>query len=349
MKPAKTQVVIFSIGFMLLGAFAPRLASAEADGGVQTDPTLGTQGVNLGNTLEAPREGQWGLTLKKEYFELIRRAGFDFVRLPIRWNAYAAQDKPYTLSPGIFKRVDWAIEQALKNDLAIVINIHHYNALVQNPREHKERFLAIWRQIARHYRDRPETVYFELLNEPHDPLTAEIWNELIPEALEVIRETNPDRKVVIGPVQWNAYSKLPELKLPKDDRNLMVTFHYYLPFHFTHQGASWVDGSDEWLGTTWTATEEQKREIKGHFDRVVEWSREHRRPVLLGEFGAYSRADSDSRVRWTTYVREQAEHRGFSWAYWEFGAGFGFYDPDNETWRKELLKALIPDSRFVEE
>ena len=47
-----------------------------------------------------------------------------------------------------------------------------------------------------------------------------------------------------------------------DDAHLIVTFHYYLPFEFTHQGAEWIgDASNAWLGTTWDATDEQKAEI----------------------------------------------------------------------------------------
>ena len=45
------------------------------------------RGVNLGNALEAPVEGEWGVTLREEYFRLIREAGFDAVRIPIRWSA----------------------------------------------------------------------------------------------------------------------------------------------------------------------------------------------------------------------------------------------------------------------
>jgi endoglucanase len=39
-------------------------------------------------------------------------------------------------------------------------------------------------------------------------------------------------------------------------------------------------------------------------------------------------------------VRE-AEKRGFSWAYWEFGSGFGAYDREKKEWRQPLLKALM--------
>jgi endoglucanase len=41
------------------------------------------RGVNMGNMLEAPNEGEWGLYVEEEYFDLIKEAGFDFVRLPV--------------------------------------------------------------------------------------------------------------------------------------------------------------------------------------------------------------------------------------------------------------------------
>jgi endoglucanase len=62
----------------------------------------------------------------------------------------------------------------------------------------------------------------------------------------------------------------------------------------------------------------------------------------MSEFGAYDKADMDSRVRWTAFMREQAEERGFSWSYWEFGAGFGVYDRSAQKWNQELLEALVP-------
>jgi len=75
---------------------------------------------------------------------------------------------------------------------------------------------------------------------------------------------------------------------------------------------------------------------------VADWAQRHKVRILLGEFGAYSKADMDSRVRWTEFVRSEAERHGFAWAYWEFASGFGVYDPDAKVWREDLLEALIP-------
>jgi endoglucanase len=330
------------VGCALGGPAGKAPSPAQADALAAQTAALG-RGVNLGNALEAPREGEWGLTLQEGYFRAIAEAGFDSVRIPIRWNAHAALEPPYAIAWELFARVDWAIEQALANDLAVVINIHHYDALMADPEGQRERFLALWRQIAEHYAGYDERLYFELLNEPHDRLQGKVWNEYLAEALGVVRESNPDRWVIVGPDGWNHVGALPGLRLPEEDRRLIVTFHYYEPFAFTHQGAEWVQRSDPWLGRLWHGTESELRAIRRDFDAAVHWAVERERPVYLGEFGAYSRADMASRVRWTAAVAREAEARGFAWAYWEFGAGFGIYDPVRGAWREELLRALLPE------
>lgn len=300
------------------------------------------RGVNLGNALEAPKEGEWGVTLQEEYFSLIQAAGFDSVRIPIRWSTHASQTAPYTIEAAFFERVDWAVDQAIGNNLQVVINMHHYEEIFKDPAAHEERYLALWEQIAEHYQDYPDSLVFEILNEPNNKLTGPLWNDLLVKALAVVRQTNPERNVIIGPAEWNSLEKLSDLRLPEDDRHILVTFHYYQPFHFTHQGAEWADGSEAWLGTTWTGTPAQEKALKRDLDLAAGWAEKNNRPLYLGEFGAYSRADMDWRARWTEAVARQAEERGMSWAYWEFCAGFGVYDPQLKIWINPLLNALLP-------
>jgi hypothetical protein len=83
-------------------------------------------------------------------------------------------------------------------------------------------------------------------------------------------------------------------------------------------------------------------QVRSALKTAADWGKANRRPIFLGEFGAYEKADPDSRVRWTGAVRAEAEKLGLSWAYWEFGAGFGIYNRMVGEWRKPLLKALVP-------
>ncbi|GIV85931.1 MAG: endoglucanase [Candidatus Roseilinea sp.] len=300
------------------------------------------RGVNFANALEAPNEGDWGVVLREEYFAFVRELGFDTVRVPIRWSAHALREPPYSISPKFFERVDWVIKNALAQDLNVVINVHHYEELFEDVQGERERFLALWNQIARRYRKLPAEVVFEVLNEPHGKLTPGLWQRLFEEALTVIRSTNPQRNVVFTGANWGTLNALLGSKPPADP-HLIATFHYYEPIAFTHQGAEWTEGSNAWIGTKWLGTGTQRAQVEFDFDRVVRWAEANKVPLWMGEFGAYGRyADLESRVRWTEHVARTAEARGISWAYWEFGSGFGFYDIANRQWSEPLIKALLP-------
>lgn len=299
-------------------------------------------GVNLGNALEAPRGANWGIQLEPGYFGIIKNGGFQHVRIPIRWSDYAAAQAPYTIEPNFLHKVDGLLDEAQRVGLKVVLNIHHYEGMDQDPTNHVDRWVAIWRQLAEHYQKRPGSLFFELLNEPHARLTEDAWNHFFPRALAAVRQTNPTRIVVVGPGNWNNIGALSQLKLPESDRNLLVTVHYYLPFPFTHQGAEWVKDSNRWMGRKWTGSDEEVKALRKDFEGVAAWAKEHGRPIYVGEFGSYQKADAESRPRWTAAVARECERRGFDWAYWEFGAGFGVYDRETRQWREPLMKALFP-------
>jgi endoglucanase len=142
---------------------------------------------------------------------------------------------------------------------------------------------------------------------------------------------------------------------------------------FTHQGAGWVSEGYQTLGVVWPGPPEVEitpepeaakigwvytwfdqynkfpyetnpagpKPIRETFDWAETFAERRDCGLWLGEFGAYGKADMASRVNWTTFVRREAEARGISWAYWEFGAGFGVYDREAERWNQDLLAALM--------
>lgn len=321
-----------------------RGASKQA---LDTAAALG-RGINLGNVFEAPREGDWGLTFKDNYFDAIAAAGFKSVRIPVRWSNHAAATADATIDSAFAARIDHVIDGFLARGLTVVVNVHHYRQLDGDTLDANEsavsasvvrvRFLNLWKQIAQRYKDRSDKLVFELYNEPHGAQQS-TWNDLAARGLNVVRQRNPKRMVVIGPVTWNSASSLAQLSLPDDD-NLIVTVHNYNPFQFTHQGASWVGGSSAWLGTT-CCSAAQKRDIIGPLDTAAAWSAAHRYPIWLGEFGSYGKGAIDSRVVFTRLMRDEAEKRNIPWAYWEFASGFGAYNPTPDTWRTPLEDALL--------
>ncbi len=301
------------------------------------------RGINMGNMFEAPSEGEWGNPYKEDYFQKIATLGFNHVRIPIRWDvpSRALQIDPYTINPTFLTRIKSVVDNAIANKLYVVFNMHHHEGIFAAPAKDKAKFLSQWAQIADYFKGYDQKLLFEVLNEPHDNLTPALWNVYFNDAVQIIRKTNPNRAVIMGMANYGGLSGLPSVVLP-DDKNIIIAIHYYDPFNFTHQGAEWVGAtSNAWLGTKWEDLEVERKQIISDFDFAINFSKSKNVPITIGEFGAYSKADLESRAKWTTFLARWFELQGWSWAYWEWSAGFGIYNPVNGLMNSKLADALL--------
>jgi endoglucanase len=334
---------IFTFLFVL---FALNFTKAQSLSTVfEINKALG-RGINMGNIFEAPSETEWGNPFRDDYFQRISSLGFNHVRIPVRWDmpTRASQSSPYTINSSFFLRIKSVVDNALANNLYVVLNMHHHYGIFEAPLAEKEKFLAQWSQIAEYFKNYDKRLLFEVMNEPHDKLTPALWNTFFNDALAEIRKTNPNRAVVMGLANYGGLGGLPELKVP-NDKNIIVTVHYYNPFNFTHQGADWI-GTDAkgWLGTKWEDLEVERNQIIAEFEPLIAFSKEKNIPIHIGEFGAYSKADLESRTKWTTFLARWFESKGFSWAYWEWSAGFGIFNPGDNTINTKLADALLKNT-----
>jgi endoglucanase len=276
---------------------------------------------------------------KERHFERIQDGGFQTVRLNLQ--AFAHMDSANQLDPVWLSTLDWAIDHALANHLMVIVDEHDFGLCGKDAETCRPRLKAFWQQISEHYKDAPASVMFEILNEPNGKITPAVWNEMLKENLATIRATNPARTVVVGPAFWNSIAALNSLELPTDDRNIIVTVHYYLPMTFTHQGALWNHETANLSGVKW-GSDTERRKVETDFAGVADWSKAHGRPILLGEFGAYEKGEMDSRVRYTAHVARTAESLGWAWTYWQFDSDFIAYNIDKDEWVEPIWKALIP-------
>lgn len=279
--------------------------------------------------------------MQDRHFRLIKEAGFDHVRINLHPFKFMGDAPDYAINPAWLETLDWAVAQALGNDLVAILDMHEFTAMARDFAGLKAKYLAVWEQLAPRYQDAPDTVFFELLNEPNGELTVALWNAFLVEPYDIVRRTNPDRTLIIGPAFWNGIDYIEDLKLPEADRNIIVTVHYYHPMPFTHQGASWSEFRDR-SNVTWLGTPEEQQAIARDLGTVQAWAEKEQRPIYLGEFGAYEKADMASRARYTAAIARRAEHLGWSWGYWQFDSDFVVYDIDQDAWVTPILNALIP-------
>ena len=278
--------------------------------------------------------------MTENHFKLIKEAGFNNVRIVIMPFKFSMKDANFTIDPKFYKTLDWAINQALKNKLIAIVDFHEHNAIQNDPIGLKPMFLSMWKQIAEHCKGYSNDLLFEIANEPN--MKPEIWNDIHSAAYKIIRESNPGRTLLIGPINGNQIMFLKDLVLPENDRNIIVPIHYYSPIQFTHQGAPWSVKTKDLSGITWTNSASEEKAVNDDFDVAQEWSKKYQRPLTLGEFGAYEKGDMASRARWTNFIAQQAEARNWSWSYWQFDSDFIAYDIDRDQWIKPIQEALIP-------
>jgi endoglucanase len=330
------------------------------------------KGINLGNRLEAPNEGDWGGKVLASDFPFIAKRGFDHVRIPIRFSGHASSSAPYTIDAAFLSRIDAVLDQALAANLAVIVDMHAYDEMASNPSGERARFLGLWSQIATRYKDRPDTVAFELLNEPNTQLDS-AWNDIAAAAVATVRASNPRRLVVVDTVFWADPSKLASLTLP-DDGNLLVAVHLYEPKLFSFQGKSWM--GPEYMTTgivfpgppstpvTPVAAASAASWAKQWFDDyntlpaasnpsgpatitaqvayLTGYMKSQGRTVYNGEWGPQDGGAMDARARLVTEVRKQCEQAGVGWAIWEDTTNMKLFDSAAGTWVESLISALLP-------
>jgi len=330
------------------------------------------KGINLGNRLEAPNEGDWGGTVLAEDFPFIAKRGFDHVRIPIRFSGHAAASLPYTIDAAFFSRIDTVLNQATAANLAVVVDMHAYDELASNVDANRDRFVALWKQIAARYQSRPDTVAFELLNEPNTALDT-TWNDVMLPAIQAIRATNPRRLLIVDSVFWADPTKLSTLTLP-NDANIMASIHLYEPKLFTFQGQDWMgpiylttgvvfpgppatainpvqaakDASwaNQWFNdynTKPAATNPSgPATITAQLALITAYRQSQGRTVYNGEWGPQDGGALDSRARLVTEVRRQCESAGVGWAIWEDPVNMNLFDSRAGTWLTAIIDALLP-------
>ena len=220
-----------------------------------------------------------------------------------------------------------------------------------NDNHAQQHFVELWQQMQGELKQYPnDMLAYELLNEPAAPTAAD-WNKLAGKALAAIRVQEPDRKVVIGSNLWNNVTQVPLIEVPANDKNIILTFHFYNPHLLTHYQASWqsllahITAPVQYPGLTISDTDFQllseasqkainnegrtfdKAKIKNLINQAVTRAQALGLQVWCGEFGCYNRTPRQSRLRWIEDVAQVCREYGVGHCLWNFQGGFGFVAP----------------------
>lgn len=327
-----------------------------------------SRGVNLSGWLQTNNSHQIQFNkYGKQDFLNIKSLGCDVIRLPFRLNDMTLGAPDYELDPLFLYFLDQIVEWAEEVDIHLILDNHTFDVESSTSPDIDEILVPVWRNLAAHYSDGYNKLYYEILNEPHG-ISDELWGTIQGEVINAIREVDTLHHIVVGPAGWNSYHNLQYMPEYEDDK-LIYTFHFYEPFIFTHQGASWPEPSLESLtGVPFpydaSAMPSCPPDLLGTYVEstianyssqgsllyltqqalvAAQFANARNVPIFCGEFGVYiPDSPNDDRVYWYKKVRELFENYNIAWTTWDYQGGFGLFEKNTfEMFNYDLNLPLI--------
>jgi len=324
------------------------------------------KGVNLTGWFQGngPKQIQFTKFTKND-LKNIKSLGCNVIRLPINLHFMTNGAPNYILDNLFLSYLDQVVDWAEDLGINLILDNHSFDPSVSTSLKIKDVLIPVWTQLADHYKDRSNFIYYEILNEPHG-ISDSLWNNIQGQVIDAIREVDKKHTIIVGPANWNSFHNLQYMPVYKDT-NLIYTFHFYDPFLFTHQGATWVNPSmspvknvpfpydvsrmprcPEKLFNTWVEdlfnnykNDGTVQHIQDMLDIAIDFQKERNVPIYCGELGAYMKNSSnDDRVYWYRVVRDYLEQNGIPWTMWDYYGGFGLFKNGSNDLNIPLLKAL---------
>ncbi|PMP88354.1 MAG: hypothetical protein C0183_01025 [Roseiflexus castenholzii] len=209
-------------------------------------------------------------------FRTLRRVGLTHVRFPLDPYVLFSERNPARLDPDRLPLLDAALDMILQADLAVIVELHPEDRFVDRLATDDgfvDAVVQFWRALAMHLSARdPEWVFLEALNEAHFDNPPR-WEAVLRRFLAAMRDGAPRHTLIASGDGWASIDGLVQLTLVAD-RNVVYNFHFYEPFEFTHQGATW--GYEMWRhyrGVPYPVDAERIAAARGRGKRFVSMGR----------------------------------------------------------------------------
>lgn len=342
-----------------------------------------TAGWNLGNQFECSPWGQdgesiaicdpenadnaemgWGNPkVTKKTIKAVRDAGFNAIRIPVRWQFHITNPSAMTISKTWMNRIKEVIDWCLEYNLKVIVNVHHDKWLESRPflankDENCQKLALLWMNIANELNKYDYRVAFAGTNEVHLPgewgkpsaENLEVQNAYNQTFVDIVRATgmnNLKRHLIVQTYVCNAdygvYNN--DFIIPTDIEGngndyMSVEFHYYNPWEFCGSGECyyWGEPYKQYGG----ASQSDEKTIIDFFDKLdKEWGTKGL-GLIIGEWGVtihYKNAEADRMKENMAYyckvLVSEARKRGFSTFVWDnnrIGNGddkFAIFDRNN--------------------
>ena len=321
-------------------------------------------GWNLGNSLEAVcADGRYsGNALElywqnpattKEMIDEVCRAGFTLLRLPVTWEGH--MDEQGKIDEQWLGRVKEIVDYGIDNGMYVIINAHHdtwFEPLPENEEYARNKMRDVWQQVGGYFAEYDNHLLFEGMNEPRWIGSAEEWtggssetaaivnglNQVFVDTVRGLGGRNEERYLLVATYGNSVEECALEAFTMPEGEHLIVTVHAYIPYGFAMD----VQGKNVWESR-------DAKEIGAVMKRLGERFVSKGIPVLIGEFGAVDKGNSEERLKWLKDYMEAAKEYRIGCIWWDEGGWpgetygrFRIYDRDRQEWLfPEIQEVLV--------
>ena len=318
------------------------------------------RGTNIAHWLsQSKQRGEERATFfTQKDIAFIDSVGFDHIRLPIdeeqMWDAQGNRE------PEAFQLLKNSLDWCKAAGLRVIVDLHilrshHFNEkekpLWTVPAE-QDKLIAFWKDLSSFLKDYPNgMVAYEFMNEPVAD-TDEEWNVLLGRVADSIRSWEPERVMVIGSNRWQSANTFDQLRVPANDPNILLSFHFYEPFFLTHYQASWTklkdfEGDVNYPGQIVLNSDLPEHKEVYNRERLVDMMRKPlhladslQLPLYCGEFGVIDKSPRGPMVAWYRDMVSVFDQYHVGYANWNYKSGsFGIVDKEMKP-DKEIISIL---------
>jgi endoglucanase len=311
-------------------------------------------GVNVSHWLsQSEKRGEERINyITKADFDTIASIGFDHVRIPVDeeqlWDSLGNKEKE------AFELLHNAIKWAFEAKLRVIVDLHiirsHHFIAATNPlwtsKAEQQKLVNIWKLLSKELRKYPNNMLaYEILNEAVAD-NPEDWNRLFKKVIAELRKQEPKRIIVVGSNRWQIPDTFPDLRLPKNDRNIILSFHFYTPMALTHHKAPWTaiaeyTGPVNYPGQivdtlnysrlSGSVVKTMRSYANGYFTKdslekiispAIRIAKEKNLPLFCGEFGVYPSIPEETMLRWYKDVCEIFNENNIAYSHWCYKGDF---------------------------
>ena len=198
---------------------------------------------------------EWRQHLKHQDLYQLREAGLDFVRMPVDPAVFLASTTTL-LRPKIYQSVVDSVKFLQSAGFRVIVDMHAIGGSNPNAPQMEEYFnnpavfdeyVGVVGELARLIKAEfhADDVALEIMNEPTAGGTNATWMAAWPKMqkrlYDVARTNMPDHTIVLKAADDNAEYMMAQCDPTLyNDNNILWSFHSYIPFLISHQGATWA-------------------------------------------------------------------------------------------------------------